>query len=205
MIAWTSIEAALDGIIDRRWYTNHGPIARRLETVAAARFATRHAVIVTNPTIGLLMLTEALELSGTVLIPEAAPRCYTQALSWAGLQLIPFARGFAARNIRADTTAIVSAAGDDKVALAQFAAKCGLVILSDGPTDVGPALINLPSFADDAGIACVITDDDALCSRLRNIRSSYGAGPPVPVARTANGRVSEMQAAMALLALDPEA
>jgi hypothetical protein len=173
--------------------------------VAAARYEARHAIIVTNPTIGFLMLADALNLSGSVLISDRASRCCTQAFSWAGLQSIPFSTDCPGHNIRADTTAIISGAGDNNSALAQFAAGCGLVFLANGPTDLGPALIDLQSFADDAGIACVITDNDALGARLRNIRSSYGAGPPVPVSRTANGRVSEIQASMALLALDPEA
>jgi dTDP-4-amino-4,6-dideoxygalactose transaminase len=49
---------------------------------------------------------------------------------------------------------------------------------------------------------CVCTNDDELAARLRNIRSSYGAGQPVHVSRTANGRMSEAQAAIALLSLD---
>jgi dTDP-4-amino-4,6-dideoxygalactose transaminase len=48
---------------------------------------------------------------------------------------------------------------------------------------------------------CVCTIDGGLAARLRNIRSSYGAGVPVHVRRTANGRMSEAQAAIALLSL----
>ena len=46
------------------------------------------------------------------------------------------------------------------------------------------------------------TNDDDLAKRLRNIRSSYGAGPPVQVVKTSNGRMSEAQAAIGLLSLD---
>jgi dTDP-4-amino-4,6-dideoxygalactose transaminase len=49
---------------------------------------------------------------------------------------------------------------------------------------------------------CVCTNDDDLAARLRNIRSSYGAGKPVNVVKTANGRMSEAQAAIALLSLE---
>ena len=67
--------------------------------------------------------------------------------------------------------------------------------------DACPTLTDLPSIGDEAGSACILTSDDQLAARLRNIRSSYGAGPPVAVVRTANGRLSEAQAAMALLSL----
>jgi dTDP-4-amino-4,6-dideoxygalactose transaminase len=49
---------------------------------------------------------------------------------------------------------------------------------------------------------CIATNDDDLAARLRNIRSSYGAGTPVPVPITANGRFSEAQAAIALMSLE---
>jgi dTDP-4-amino-4,6-dideoxygalactose transaminase len=49
---------------------------------------------------------------------------------------------------------------------------------------------------------CLCTNDDVLAARLRNIRSSYGAGKPVPVVKTSNGRMSEAQAAIALLSLE---
>lgn len=49
---------------------------------------------------------------------------------------------------------------------------------------------------------CIATNDDDLASRLRNIRSSYGAGAHVDVPITTNGRFSEAQACLALLALD---
>jgi dTDP-4-amino-4,6-dideoxygalactose transaminase len=49
---------------------------------------------------------------------------------------------------------------------------------------------------------CLTTNDDELAKRLRNVRSSYGAGPPVSVVKTSNGRMSEAQAAIALLSLD---
>lgn len=49
---------------------------------------------------------------------------------------------------------------------------------------------------------CICTNDDELAARLRNIRSSYGAGPARQVLRTSNGRMSEAQAAVALLSLE---
>ena len=49
---------------------------------------------------------------------------------------------------------------------------------------------------------CVCTNDDQLAARLRNIRSSYGAGRPVIIPLTGNGRMSEAQAAMALMSLE---
>lgn len=52
----------------------------------------------------------------------------------------------------------------------------------------------------EGGFLC--TKDDLLAARLRNIRSSYGAGSPIAVVKTSNGRMSEAQAALGLLHLD---
>lgn len=199
---WAQVERALDGILDRRWYTNHGPLAQRLESHASMRFGVRHAIAVTNPTIGLIMLTEALQLSGTVILPgPVPPRCF-QALRWAGLNAHPCHWNQVAAAIDRRTSAILGIPGDHEAALAALAARHNLAFFTDGQaTNLGPAVIALPNCGDEAGAACVTTDDEVLAARLRNIRSSYGAGPAVPVNRTANGRLSEIQAAMALIAL----
>jgi dTDP-4-amino-4,6-dideoxygalactose transaminase len=52
----------------------------------------------------------------------------------------------------------------------------------------------------EGGVVC--TDSDDLAAHVRNTRSSYGMGPPVPVSKTGNGRMSEAQAALALFNLD---
>jgi dTDP-4-amino-4,6-dideoxygalactose transaminase len=49
---------------------------------------------------------------------------------------------------------------------------------------------------------CVCTNDDELAAKLRNMRSSYGAGPAAAVPLTSNGRFSEAQAAIALMSLE---
>ncbi|RDK01841.1 aminotransferase class I/II-fold pyridoxal phosphate-dependent enzyme [Paraburkholderia lacunae] len=50
--------------------------------------------------------------------------------------------------------------------------------------------------------AVICTNDDDLAAHVRNIRSNYGMGRPVPVGKTGNGRLSEAQAAIALMNLD---
>ena len=211
MMAWADVEAAFSGILERRWYTNHGPLAQALEHKAAAAFAVRHAIAVTNPAIGLIMLAEALHLSGEVILPALAPGRCAQSLSWAGLRPVfcdvdPGTLGITAEQaaccIGPDTSAILGIAGADEEGLARLAAAHGLAFFQDGRGHhPAPALLLLPCHGDDAGAACITTQDDTLAARVRNIRSSYGAGSAAPVARTANGRLSEAQAAMALLGL----
>src|SRR4051794_3111731 len=81
MTTWAAVETALHGILDRRWYTNHGPLAKRLEAECSAATGAQHAVAVTNPTIGLIMIADALGLSGEVILSALAPPRCAQALA----------------------------------------------------------------------------------------------------------------------------
>ncbi len=208
MLNWESTQSVLQGCLDRRWYTNHGPMARRLEAAVAERLGAPHAIAVTNPTIGLIMLAEAQSLRGEVLLSALAPPRCAQSLAWAGLcpvfcDVEPEGLGLnvssAAGAAGSGTAAILATPGADLARLAGLATEQNLPCYGDTiALSAGPGLIALPMTGDDAGIACLLTDDNDLAARLRNIRSSYGAGRPVPGNRTANGRVSEIQAALAL-------
>ena len=207
MTGWAAVEAALDGMLARRWYTNHGPAAQMLERRLAEYHGTRHAVIATNPTIGLVMLMDGLGLTGGVLLSALAPPRCVQAMHWAGLRPV-----FCDVDARSGGLAIqavlprlghgvsgVLLSGNDEAGIAAEVAGRGGAAMCDGPGErTAPVMVRLGGFGEAAGIGCILTQDDVLAARLRNIRSSYGAGPPTPVVRTANGRVSEAQAALAM-------
>ena len=197
MTTWDHVHAALNGILDRRWYTNHGPLARLLEAEWADATGRKHAIAVVNPTIGLIMMSEALGLSGEVALSALAPPRCVQALSWAGLtprfcDIDPQTLGPDLATVSEAASVLATPGADAAVSSAR--------VFGDGTDGLpGPTLIDLPAHGDEAGAGCILTDDDHLAALLRNIRSSYGAGLPLPVLRTANGRMSEAQAAMALL------
>ena len=212
MTGWAATEAALNDMLARRWYTNHGPVAQALERQLATTYRAQHAIVATNPTIALVMLLDASGLTGRVLLASAAPRRCWQAIRWAGLQpcgcdVFPGSPGLSAATVAPllgpGVSAILLSGSDDDGGIAMVAHEQGVPVLRDGAGGrFGPEVIRLGACGEAAGIACILTDDDAMAARLRNIRSSYGAGPPIPVLRTANGRVSEAQAAMAMLDLD---
>ncbi len=216
---WDRVEVMFDGILARRYYTNHGPLAQALEARVADLCSVGHAIAVTNPAIALVMVIEASGLAGSVALSALAPRRCAQSVAWAGLQprfcdvspMGVMTAATARAGLGPDTSAILGisdgAAGPDNASdeVAALAAGRGLTLMHDesfGEGRRGVGLITLPGQGDDAGAACILTGDAGLAARLRNIRSSYGAGRPVAVARTANGRLSEAQAAMALLSLE---
>ncbi|MEO1611854.1 MAG: aminotransferase class I/II-fold pyridoxal phosphate-dependent enzyme [Pseudomonadota bacterium] len=230
MPEWSRFEAAMKGVFDRAWYTNHGPLARQLEEELAQFLRVRHVICVTNATIGLLMAADALQLSGKVIAPSHTFIATAQSLQWCGLepvfcdidpethQIDPVA---AERLIAPGVTALLGVhlwgGACDVARLETLTREHGLKLYFDSAHAFGCEVdggkiggfgeIEVFSFhatkvmsATEGG--CIATNDDDLAARLRNIRSSYGAGAPVPVVRTSNGRMSEAQAAIALLNLE---
>lgn len=222
-------EAAVADILQRQYYTNQGPLTRRLEQRLAEASGCRHAVCVTNDTIAVLMAVEALGLQGAVLLPASAGAAVFNGLRWAGLQpwACPLPPGQAAPDAAALDAAAAELAAqgqplaalwcetglDEGLTARAWAAARGLPLLTElsATFDGGPLRLDGPlgvlslhadAFFNSLEGGCILTDDDGLAARLRNIRSSYGAGPPVDVVRTSNGRMSEPQAAIGLLNLD---
>lgn len=227
---WDRYEAAMRDIFEREYYTNHGPLAQRLEARLAERMRVRHVVCVTNATIGLIMACEALELTGKVILPSFTFIATPQALSWTRLTPVfcdvdPVSHQVTAALVEPLIDAEVSAIlavnlwGDACPAapLQALADRHGLKLFFDSAHSMGCEIGGVPvgnfgalevfsfhatkAFSSAEG-GCITTNDDALAARLRNIRSSYGAGPAVPVVKTSNGRMSEAQAAIGLLNLD---
>lgn len=227
---WSDYVQAMRGIFERQYYTNQGPLVCELESALQERLGVQHVICVANATIGLMMAAEALVLRGRVITPAFSFIATSQSLTWAGAeplfcdvdprshQLDPVRVEQALWQEDVSAVLAVNLWGDvcDYAELARLAAKRGVPLYFDsahafgcevnGRAVGGFGALEVFSFhatkvlsAAEGG--CVCTNDDALAARLRNIRSSYGAGPPVPVRRTANGRMSEAQAAIALLSL----
>jgi dTDP-4-amino-4,6-dideoxygalactose transaminase len=217
-------------LFERGWYTNHGPLAQELETRLSAFFGVDHAVVVTNATIGLMMALKALGSVEKVLVPSFTFVASAEAIAWSGLQPVlcdvdasshQIARESVVGSVRADFDAIMAVnlwgGTCDPVAMEEFARERDVPIIFDSAQAVGVKFKGkrLGSFgagevfsfhatkivnASEGG--CVTTNDSDFAARLRNMRSSYGAGPPAGVPVTANGRFSEAQAAIALMSLE---
>tara|TARA_B110000971_G_C19946906_1_gene471488 strand:+ start:28 stop:1221 length:1194 start_codon:yes stop_codon:yes gene_type:complete len=228
--SWDRYEAAMRGIFERRYYTNHGPLVQELEDRLQNYLGVKHAICVTNATIGLMMAAEALELSGKVILPSYTFIASAQSLSWAGVEPVfcdvdPVTHQIAVDKLDALIDSHVSAimgvnlwgGACDVKSLERYAQLRDLRLYFDSAQAFGCEVdgtkvanfgsIEVFSFhatkvlsASEGG--CICTNDDELASRLRNIRSSYGAGKLVSVTKTSNGRMSEAQAAIALMSLE---
>jgi dTDP-4-amino-4,6-dideoxygalactose transaminase len=228
--SWEKYEEEFQSIFTRQYYTNHGPLVQQLESKLCDYLGVKHAICVTNATIGLIMGAEALELRGKVITPSFTFIATPQALTWCGIEPIfcdvdPITHQIDLNQIKTlitpDVTGILavnlwgnSCKPDELVELAK---RNGLRIFFDSAHAFGCRFKNqsIGNFGDlevfsfhatkvfsSCEGGCVTTNDDALAAKLRNIRSSYGAGAPVPVVKTSNGRMSEAHAAIGLLNLD---
>jgi dTDP-4-amino-4,6-dideoxygalactose transaminase len=227
---WERYEEAMRGIFSRQYYTNHGPLVQEFEKRLSEFLGVRHVICVTNATIGLLMAIKGLEIKGRVVVPAFTFSATAQAITWAGADpafcdVDPNTHQLSLDSVescvRSGAEAIlgVNLWGDScrPTDLQDLAMHYGLKLFFDSAHAFGCSVNGRPvggfgdvevfSFhatkvlsATEGG--CLCTNDGALAARLRNIRSSYGAGSWVDVPLTSNGRMSEAQAAIGLLSLD---
>lgn len=228
--SWEKYEARFRDIFARQYYTNQGPLAQELERRLEAFFGVKHVICVTNATIGLIMAAESLGLKGKVVTPSFTFIATAQSLEWANLQpafcdidlrthcVTPET---IAPHLDGDVSAILAVnlwnGSCSPRALEEFAAAHNLKLFFDSAHSFGCEVDGVPigGFGDvevfsfhatkvfsAAEGGCLTTNNDEIAKRLRNIRSSYGAGPSVPVVKTSNGRMSEAQAAVALMSLE---
>lgn len=223
-------EAAFRGIFERQYYTEYGPLCQQLEERLQAFLGVRHVICVTNATIGLMMVANAMELTKKVILPSFTFIASAQSLTWAGLEPVfcdvdPKTHQIAIDQIDAlidkDVSAIMGVhlwgGACDPEALEKLAASYGVQLYFDAAHAFGCRIneINIGNFgsaevfsfhatkvlsASEGG--CICTNDDVLAARLRKMRSSAGADKQGNVLKTVNGRMSEAQAAIALMSLE---
>jgi dTDP-4-amino-4,6-dideoxygalactose transaminase len=218
-------------IFQRQYYTNHGPLTQELEEQLADRLQVAHAICVTNEYIGLVAAAHALTVQGRVVVPAHAPSRVANSLAWTAAEPLfsdvdPSTGMMTAALVEpllvgppVSAILAVNFWGDacDVLGLETLARKHGIPIYFDSSKSFGCRVddkliggfgqLELLSLCGDSVLgscdgAVVCTNDDDIAAIVRTMRSSYGAGRAVPVAKTGNGRLSEAQAAIALFLLE---
>jgi dTDP-4-amino-4,6-dideoxygalactose transaminase len=227
---WDEFQKMAEGIWERQYYTNHGPLVVDLENRLSKQLEVKHAICMTNSSIALMIAIKALNVNRKVIIPSFSHINIAQSVKWAGVefQLCNVEND----SIAIDTEEILTVINDDVelvIAINNYGVasniealekianqkKIKLLFVSDSFFGEKYKGIKFGDFGDleifsfhesqmvnGADGACVCTSDDALAARLRNIRSSYGAGIKVSIPYTGNGRMSEIQAGLTLLSLN---
>jgi dTDP-4-amino-4,6-dideoxygalactose transaminase len=223
-----AFESAMRAIFARRYFANNGPLVQELDAALARAFDVGHGVAVTNEMVAFMILLKACELDGEVIVPAFAPSMLADAVVWAGgtpvrcdvdpithmlspatiapsltprtvgilgvhlwghacasPELLAFARGHSLRLLFDASGAAGSRSG-------------GRMIGGFGDAEVFS--FYAANAIDGAEGGCITTNDLDLAKRLRTIRS-FSDNVLVPVPVRINGKMSEAQAALALLSL----
>lgn len=225
----SELKKSFKKIFKNKYYTNHGPFAQELEERLQEFLSVKNAMAMTNESIALIIAAKALDLKGKVLCSEFISASALNSLKWAGLEplvckanrttLCLDSSSFE-KHLDSDVSAILGSHVQPNLSdnnwLEDFAKSNNLKLYFDSSSSFGSFYKNkrLGSFGDlevfsfheneiinSAEGGVITTNDDELAKRVRNIRSSYGSGPVVKVSITGNGRMSEAQAALALISL----
>jgi dTDP-4-amino-4,6-dideoxygalactose transaminase len=225
-----AFDAYVDRIFDSGWLTNNGQLVQLLEKRLAQYLGVRNLILVSNGTQALQIAFKALELRRDVITTPFSFVATTSALVWEGLN--PIFADINPRTLCLDpeqiertltpmTSGIVpvhvfgGACDVDRIhALAQ---RHGLRVVYDashafGVRYKGQSLLN---FGDIATLSfhatklfhtveggAIITSDDALQSRLRQMINFGIVSPTTIVGLGINAKMNEFQAAMGLCVLD---
>lgn len=220
----------LDGIWQRNWLTNMGPLASELEMKLKEYLNVKHLLYVTNGTIALQMAMKALDIKGDVITTPFSFVATTSAIVWEGCnplfvdiddQTLNIDVSKIEAAITPETSAIVATHvyGNpcDVVAIEKIAKKHNLKVIYDGAHAFG-VQINGKSIFEYGDISIcslhatklyhsiegglIFSQDAALIKKLAYIRNFGFDGPEAFAELGINGKNSEFHAAMGLVNLD---
>ena len=72
----------LNGVVDRRWLTNNGPLVQEFESRLADFLGVKHCIAMCNATVGLEIAIRAAELKGEVIVPSYTFVATAHSLMW---------------------------------------------------------------------------------------------------------------------------
>lgn len=222
--------ARIEGMLDRRWLSNDGPLVREFEARIAERLGVRHCVATANGTVALEMAIRATGMRGEVLVPSFTFVATAHALQWQAIRpvfcdvdpathtLDPDA--LAAR-IGPQTSGILAVhlwgRACDVERIEAFAAAHGLPVVYDaahafGCTHGGRPIggfgnaevlsFHATKFINSFEGGAIVTNDDSLAHRARQMRNFGFAGYDQVTELGTNGKMSEACAAMGLTSLE---
>jgi len=223
------VAALIDGSLESGWLTD-GPLTRRLEELVAERFGVEHCVAVSSCTTGLMFVLQALQIDGTAALPSFTFAATAHAVRWNGLQpqfLDCDAETWCIGpdDVVGEPDALigvhVSGVPCDVDALEAVAAARGIPLVFDAAHGAGSLVacaagtrplggfglaevfsLTPTKVLSGAEGGLVTTDDGALAEHLRLAKNYGNPGDYDTRFPGLNGRLSELHAALALVALD---
>lgn len=217
-------------LLDRRWLTNNGQYVQEFERRVAGRVGVRHCVAVSSGTLGLEIAIRALGLSGEVIVPSFTFAATVHALQWQGITPVfcdvnPITHRLDYRRVEeritSRTTGILGVhlwggpCSIDK--LTEIARTHRLNLLFDAAPAFGSSYkgrmignfgqaeifsFHATKFVNAFEGGAVVTNDDALATRVRLMRNFGFRGVDDAVCVGTNAKMNEVSAAMGLTSLE---
>lgn len=75
----------IEGMLDRVWLSNNGPLVQEFEQKMAAMLGVKHFIAMCNATIALEIVTRALGMDGEVIVPSFTFVATAHSLQWQGV------------------------------------------------------------------------------------------------------------------------
>ncbi len=219
----------MEGVFERGFFTNDGPLVRELEKEIAKRHDTRHCVLVCNATIAQMLVLKALELTGEIILPSFTFVATAHACLWQNAT--PVFCDITEDDLMIDpeeierlstprTTAVIGVHlfGNvcDVDALAAECRKRGLTLVFDGghafDCSYGEVPVGRFGAAEFLSLhatklfstfegGAILTEDGKLAERLRFLRNFGFRGYDDVGFLGINGKMAEASAAMGLVSL----
>lgn len=220
----------VEGMLDRCWLSNNGPLVQQFETAVACYLGVEHVVAACNGTIALEIAIRALGLTGEVIVPSYTFVATAHAVSWQGLTPVfadidPATHCLDPRSVRALITPRTSGVlgvhlWGRPAAVAELEALCaerGLHLLFDaahafaashGNRTVGGFgacevfSFHATKFLNSLEGGAIATNNRALAERMRLMRNFGFAGYDNVIHPGTNGKMVEACAAMGIANLE---
>lgn len=222
--------ARIEGILDRNWLSNNGPLVQEFEAKLAAYLGVKHCIPICNGTVALELATRALDFGGEVILPSYTFVATAHALQWQGItpvfadvdpathNLDPAA---VERAITPRTTGIVGVHVWGRPcaveALQAIADRHRLPLMFDaahafGCSHGGRMIGNFgrcevfsfhaTKFFNTFEGGAIATNDDELAAKIRLMKNFGFHGPDNVIYLGVNGKMTEVCAAMGLTGLE---
>jgi dTDP-4-amino-4,6-dideoxygalactose transaminase len=214
MPAWAEIRLAIEGIFERRYYTENGPIVQALEQSLREQTGLDQVVCVSNGFVAALMLLNTLPQKGEALIVGGTLSWLDAAIAWfPGLVPVRCHSEEITSALTSITSVIIVQERNVAAAIKQVCTdnlRPDILVVFDttaspldGPSGADVHLCRMREMdplnaVDGAFIATAHSD---IADELRSMRSSSGVTRKMQVNKTVNGRLSEAHAAIGLISL----
>ena len=225
-----AVLARINGILDRRWLTNDGPLVQQFETRIADYVGVKHCIAMCNATVALEIAIRALELKGEVILPSYTFVATAHALQWQEIKPVfadidPCTYNINPRVIERlitpKTTAIIGVhvwgRPCDTEAIEAIVRKHGLKVMYDSAHAFGCSRngkmiggfgacevfsFHATKFLNSFEGGAIVTNDDVMAEKLRLMRNFGFAGYDRVIHLGVNGKMTEVCAAMGSTSLE---